>query len=135
MPSDEHDDPPVIVAWHNAALDALIIAATANPVIGAPFPLAPTNDGFRAALLAFVAGQAAPPAVVRDSTVVACSTVQAMQVTLAFGLLGQSAWAAAVCAQIPAAARGPIATLYTPRPRVTNGSCMRVLAAPAGIFD
>ena len=133
MPVGDHDDPPVIVAWHLAELMAFY-AAIAAVGIAAPFAFPPDLDGFRAAMLAHVAAQAGPPALVIDSAVVACSTVQAMQVTLAFGLLGQSAWAQAVSAQVPAALRGPIAKLYTPCPRATNGACVSVLNAPAGIF-
>jgi hypothetical protein len=133
--SGDHEDPPVIVAWHMAAVANFLAAAAA---VGAPAPFQfPQGaiDEFRAALLAYVAAQAAPPANVIEATVISCSTVQAMQVTGTLMVLGQSAWAMAVWAQMPAASHTPIATLYTPRPHATNGACLRVLAAPAGIFD
>jgi hypothetical protein len=137
-PSEGHDDPPLIAAFKFTAaatfLGGVPAAAAAGNVAPFHFPQG-SADGFCAALMAYVAAQAAPPAEVIGSTVIACSTVQAMQVALAFGLLGQSAWVTAVWAQLPAVQRTPIATLYTPRPRVTNGACVRVLAGPAGLFD
>ena len=110
------------------------VAAAPAAGVAAPFQFQLDLDGFCAALLACVAGSAAPPALVVDTAVIACSTVQVMPVTGTFMVLGQSAWAAAVSAHVSAAARAPIVTLQTPRPGATNGACVPVLAAPDGIF-
>ena len=130
------DDPPLIFGWHFDALGAFVAAAVAlQAAVAPPFPFPPTPDGFIVALLAYLAGQAAPVAHVVGSACIACSTEQYGQVAMATGVLVHSAWATAVWAAIPAAVRAPIATLYVPRPRVTTGACNRVISVPSVFFD
>ena len=136
--SRSEDDPAGFFSWNDVAVGRFHAAASVIPVlvISPLFAITATPFGFKAALLQYLAAQAAPGAVVLAGGTLGISCVG----VAGFGLLtakmdrfALSAWVTRVLSADPLAQ--PLATLYTGAVGAAsrNGEVVSVLLG-AGLF-